>query len=89
MLAAINFLSIYSVASILVHCLGISNAAHAVMKVRSSRGAIAWGIALITLPWVSIPLYWILGKNEFRGYAEALHLGVEAFCCESDDPSGL
>ncbi len=73
MLTAINFLSIFSLASIVVHCLGIAHAAHAVMKVRSSRDAIAWGIALITLPWLAIPLYWILGKNKFQGYAEALN----------------
>ncbi len=72
-MTAINFLSIFSVVSIFVHCLGIANAGHAVMKVRSSRGAIAWGIALITLPWLAIPLYWILGKNKFQGYAEALN----------------
>ncbi|MEO1673303.1 MAG: cardiolipin synthase, partial [Cyanobacteria bacterium J06631_2] len=48
------------------------SAAHAVMVVRSSRGAIAWGISLVTFPWVAIPLYWILGKNEFSEYAEAL-----------------
>ena len=73
MLTGINLLSIYSVVSIFIHCLGIINACHAVMNVRSSRGAIAWGIALITLPWLAIPLYWILGKNEFNGYAETLH----------------
>ena len=70
----INFLSIYTVVSIFVYCLGIVNAGHAVMKVRSSRGAIAWGIALITFPWLAIPLYWILGKSKFQGYTEALQI---------------
>ena len=68
----INFLSIYSVISLVVHILGIANAAHAVMNVRSSRGAIAWGISLITFPWVAIPLYWILGRSRFQGYSEAI-----------------
>lgn len=72
MVAVINFVSIYSIATIIVHGLGILTAAHAVMVVRSSRGAIAWGISLITFPWVAIPLYWILGKNEFFEYAQAL-----------------
>ena len=72
MLLGINLVSIYSVATIIVHGLGIISAAHAVMVVRSSRGAIAWGISLITFPWLAIPLYWILGKNEFKEYAEAL-----------------
>ena len=72
MLAAINFFSILSVLSVAIYALGIINAGHAVMRVRSSRGAIAWGIALITIPLLAIPLYWILGKNRFRGYSEAL-----------------
>ena len=72
MLSGINLVSILSVVTVIVHGLGIVNAAHAVMVVRSSRGAIAWGISLITFPWLAIPLYWILGKNEFQEYAVAL-----------------
>jgi cardiolipin synthase A/B len=52
--------------------LGVLNAAHAVMHVRSSRGAVAWSIALITLPFLTIPLYWIFSRNKFQGYAETL-----------------
>lgn len=58
--------------AIFVYGLGIINAAHAVMNVRSSRGAIAWSISLITFPWLTLPLYWILGRRKFQGYAEAL-----------------
>ncbi|MGB3299700.1 MAG: cardiolipin synthase [Phormidesmis sp.] len=72
-LSAVNWLSIYSLLSLCVHILGIANAAHAVMKVRSSRGAIAWSLSLVTMPWIAIPLYWILGKDKFQGYAEAIH----------------
>jgi cardiolipin synthase len=55
-----------------VQLLGVLNAAHAVMNVRSSQSAIAWSIALITFPWVAMPLYWILGRTRFRGYPEAI-----------------
>ncbi len=72
MWTTINLLSIYSAASLVVHALGVLNAAHAVMRVQSSRAAIAWSIALISLPWIAIPLYWTLGKNKFQGYSEAL-----------------
>ena len=72
MLPSLNLVSIFSVATVIVHIVGIATAAHAVMVVRSSRGAIAWGISLITFPWLAIPLYWILGNNEFQAYAEAL-----------------
>ncbi len=72
MLTGINIVSIFGVAIVIVHCLGIFTAAHAVMMVRSSRGAIAWGLSLITFPWLAIPLYLIFGQNGFQGYAKAL-----------------
>ena len=68
----INILSIYSAVSLVVHVLGIANAGHAIMNVRSSRGAIAWGISSIAFPWVAIPLYWIFSRTKFRGYSEAI-----------------
>ena len=68
----INWFSIYSIVSLVVHVLGIANAAHAVMNVRSSRGAIAWAISLITFPWLAIPLYWVFGRSKFQGYSEAI-----------------
>ncbi|HEY9618304.1 MAG TPA: cardiolipin synthase [Microcoleaceae cyanobacterium] len=55
-----------------VHTLGVLTAAHAVMQVRSSQGAIAWGISLITFPWLALPLYWVFGRNHFFGYQEAM-----------------
>ncbi|MGB3766294.1 MAG: cardiolipin synthase [Phormidesmis sp.] len=72
MWTTVSLLSLYSAASLVVHGIGILSAAHAVMKVRSSRGAIAWGIGLVSLPWVAVPLYWTFGKNKFQGYSEAL-----------------
>lgn len=65
--------SLLSLLAIAVHLLGILTAAHAVMTVRSSRGAVAWSISLLTFPWLTIPLYLVFGRNQFHGYAEALH----------------
>lgn len=62
----------YSVLLTAVHGLGVVNAAHAVMNVRTSQGAIAWSISLITFPWLAIPLYWVFGRNHFLGYQEAM-----------------
>jgi cardiolipin synthase len=69
----VNELSLLSILVILAHGAGIASAAHAVMTVRSSRGAVAWSISLITFPWLAIPLYWVFGRNQFYGYAEALY----------------
>lgn len=65
-------IAIFSTAAVIVHGLGIVHAAHAIMNVRSSQGAIAWGISLVTFPWLAVPLYWIFGRTRFHGYAEAL-----------------
>lgn len=59
------------------HLIGIVNAAHAVMNVSSSPGAVAWVISSVTLPYVAIPLYWIIGRNYFPEYAKA-HLAASS-----------
>lgn len=74
MLIDTGAITFFSAATVVVHALGIAHAAHAVMNVRSSQGAIAWGISLVTFPWLAIPLYWILGRTKFHGYGEALRL---------------
>ena len=58
-----------------IHCLGILNGLHAVMNVRAPRGVIAWVLALITLPYIAIPAYWIFGRYKFAGYIEARRSG--------------
>jgi cardiolipin synthase len=67
-----RLLVIYGVVTVIVYLAGIANAAHAVMTVRSSRGAIAWSISLLTIPWVALPFYWVFGRNHFFGYREIL-----------------
>ena len=48
-----------------------------VMRPRSSQGAIAWSIGLVALPFLTIPLYLILGRTQFQGYVEALREAEE------------
>lgn len=62
----------FEVVSSVVYVLGVICAAHAVMSVRSSRGAIAWSISLITFPWAALPLYLILGRRRFYGYRQTV-----------------
>lgn len=52
----------------LVELLGILAAGHAVMNARTSQGAIAWAISLVTFPWLALVLYAIFGSNKFNGY---------------------
>ena len=70
----VDFYDLTLIAAVLavVEIIGILLAVDALMRPRSSQAAIAWSIALITLPVVTIPLYVIFGRTRFRGYAEAL-----------------
>lgn len=50
---------------LVLYLVGLLHLLHALMHVRTSQGAIAWVISLITVPFVAIPLYWLLGKTRF------------------------
>ena len=52
----------------LLHLLGLFSAFRAVMETRTSQGAIAWVMFLVTLPVVALPAYWIFGRSKFVGY---------------------
>jgi cardiolipin synthase len=52
----------------LIQILGILSAVRAVMDARTPQGSIAWAVALIAFPYVSLPLFWIFGKRKFEGY---------------------
>ena len=69
-----DFYDLTLVAAVLavVEIIGLLLAVDAVMRPRSSQAAIAWSIALVTLPIITIPLYVIFGRTHFLGYAEAL-----------------
>jgi cardiolipin synthase len=63
---------IYTIIVIVVplgELLGIFAAVHAVMNARTSQGAIAWAISLVTFPWLALALYAVFGRNKFKGYA--------------------
>lgn len=53
------------------HALGAVSAIHAVMSTRTSQGAIAWAVSLVTFPYVALPAYWVLGRTKFQGYVSA------------------
>jgi cardiolipin synthase len=63
---------------IVFEILGIVSALHAVMSVRTSQGAIAWAVSLVTFPYVSVPAYWVFGRNKFQGYVLARQQDLES-----------
>lgn len=56
----------------IVYGIGILTAVHALFKGRTAQGSVAWIIALISMPFVAIPLYLVFGRNKFFGYIELL-----------------
>jgi cardiolipin synthase len=57
------------------HAVGVASAVRALFTTRSSQGAIAWVMAMITFPYVAVPLYWVFGRNRFEGYVTSRREG--------------
>ena len=68
------FFTVITIVVPLVEILGIIAAVHAIMNARTSQGAIAWGISLVTFPWLALILYAIFGRNKFKGYISLRNL---------------
>ena len=56
---------------LLLELLAILAAVHAVMQVRTAQGAVAWLVALVTIPFLALPLYAVFGRRRFMGYLSA------------------
>lgn len=64
----------------LFYLAGLIAAVHAAIGTRTSQGAVAWVVSLISFPFLALPLYLVLGRNKFAGRAAAFresHGGVE------------
>lgn len=54
--------------------LGIWGAVQAIMETRTPQGALAWVVMLLAFPVVGVPLYWIFGYRNFKGYKRGLDI---------------
>jgi cardiolipin synthase len=55
----------------LFYLVGFLHILHALMHTRTSQGSIAWVVSLLFMPFLAIPLYWLLGRSKFEGYVRA------------------
>jgi cardiolipin synthase len=53
------------------YVLGIVGAIDAIMTARTAQGAVAWSVALVSIPFVAVPAYAVLGRSKFEGMVEA------------------
>ncbi|WP_277810768.1 cardiolipin synthase [Chromohalobacter canadensis] len=56
---------------VMIHVLGALSAIMALMSSRTSQGAVAWIVTLLTFPYLAVPIYWIFGRPRFYGYTSA------------------
>lgn len=71
-MAYLSDFTILAAGYFIIEIIGLLLAADAVMRSRSSQGAIAWLFSLVAMPIIAIPLYLIFGRTRFHGYAEAI-----------------
>ncbi|MFQ3787453.1 cardiolipin synthase [Halomonas sp. A29] len=62
---------LFGLAIFLVHLLGFLSAILALLSSRTSQGAVAWIISLVTIPYLAVPAFWIFGRPRFYGYVSA------------------
>ncbi|MCP4888848.1 MAG: cardiolipin synthase [Planctomycetaceae bacterium] len=67
-----RFVTLASASVLLIEGLAILSVFHALKHVRTSQAAVAWTTGLLTLPFVSLPLYWVFARHRFEGYREAV-----------------
>ena len=66
---------VVAVAVLGFHGLGIVSAFHALMKCRTSQSSVAWGISLVSFPYLALPFYWVFGRTKYHGYVTSRHKG--------------
>lgn len=59
---------VFTITIIVFYILGFMCAASAILSARTPQGATAWVIGLITLPFFTVPVYFIFGRSKFYGY---------------------
>ncbi len=59
---------VFTIAVIIFYVLGFLCAASAILRSRTPQGATAWVMALVTIPFFTVPLFLIFGRSKFLGY---------------------
>lgn len=59
---------VFTITIIVFYILGFMCAASAILRARTPQGATAWVIGLITLPFFTVPVFFIFGRSKFYGY---------------------
>lgn len=63
---------------IVFHCLGLVFIADVIMCGRTSQGTVAWIMALLLFPYLSVFLYLVFGSRRIKDYTDARRSGEKA-----------
>lgn len=64
------YTEVIAVAVVLIYIMALVSALEAILTARTAQGAVAWTVSLLTLPYITVPLYLVFGRNRFDGYLE-------------------
>jgi len=62
---------------VVAHTLGFVFSIQAVMQSRTEQGAVAWALALNTVPVVAVPAWLVFGNHKVEAYHGVKHVGLE------------
>ena len=79
---------LFALAYLALELAAVVAAVHAVMHVRTAQGATAWLVALLTVPFIALPLYTVFGRRRFLGYVAARRAGDAAIAHVADQLKG-
>ncbi len=65
-------------AAVVVELAGVFFAIDAIARGRTAQGTVAWALALVFVPPVAVPLYFLIGARRFDGYIRARRRGTLA-----------
>ncbi len=71
-------LSFIAIALAIIYCVAFALVYRILLTYRTAQGAIAWIIALLSLPYLAIPLFAFFGRNRFAGYVHARRMGEQS-----------
>jgi len=66
-----HFTLVVSLAVSAIYITALYSVALAIQRSRTPQGATAWSIALVSFPFLALPLFWVFGRSQFHGYVEA------------------
>ncbi len=64
----LNDLTFWALITLIIFVLAALSIFKAIMETRTPQGAIAWVLSLFYMPFITLPIYWIFGRNKFSGY---------------------